>query len=154
MKKPNILFLFADDMRYDTIGILGNKEIKTPNLNKLAQNGVSFTNAHIPGGSIAAVCMPSRAMLNTGRSLFKLKDSGSYIPKNHALLGETLKNAGYKTFGTEKWHNGYRAYVRSFTNGGDIFFGGMYDHWKVPVYDYDDTGDYVHVPKRCDESWL
>ena len=145
MKKLNILFLFADDMRYDTIGILGNKEIKTPNLDKIAKSGTSFTNAHIPGGSIAAVCMPSRAMLNTGRSLFKLKDSGSYIPENHALLGETLKNAGYRTFGTGKWHNGYRAYARSFTDGGDIFFGGMYDHWKVPVYDYDDTGDYVHV---------
>src|SRR5690554_3284892 len=105
MAKPNILFLFADDMRYDTIGILGNKEIKTPNLDKLAQKGTSFINAHIPGGTVAAVCMPSRAMLNTGRFLFRLEDSGSYIPEDHALLGETLKNSGYTTFGTGKWHN-------------------------------------------------
>ena len=145
MKRPNILFLFADDMRDDTIHCLGNPDIVTPNLDFLAQSGTCFLNANIPGGSCAAVCMPSRAMLNTGRTLFHLKDFGSQIPEEHALLGETLKNAGYNTFGTGKWHNGYASYARSFTSGGEIFFGGMYDHWKVPVYDYDDTGDYVKV---------
>lgn len=144
-KRPNILFLFADDMRYDTIHALGNEDIVTPNLDALAQSGTCFTNAHIPGGCCAAVCMPSRAMLNTGRTLFHLRDFGAQIPPEHALLGETLKNAGYNTFGTGKWHNGYTSYARSFTDGGEIFFGGMYDHWKVPVYDYDDTGDYVKV---------
>lgn len=144
-KKPNILFLFADDMRYDTVHYLGNPDIVTPNLDYLAQNGTSFTNAHIPGGTCAAVCMPSRAMLNTGKTLYHLKDHGAQIPEEHALLGETLKNAGYNTFGTGKWHNGPSSYARSFTSGGEIFFGGMYDHWKVPVYDYDDTGDYVKV---------
>lgn len=142
-KRPNILFLFADDMRYDTICALGNPDIITPNLDALAARGTSFMNAHIPGGSCAAVCMPSRAMLNTGKTLFHLYDSGSDIPADHALLGETFKNAGYNTFGTGKWHNGYKGYARSFTSGGEIFFGGMYDHWKVPVYDYDDTGAYV-----------
>lgn len=144
-KKPNVLFLFADDMRYDTIGCLGNPDILTPSLDSLAHSGACFTNANIPGGSCAAVCMPSRAMLNTGRTLFHLKDFGAEIPPEHALMGETFKNAGYNTFGTGKWHNGYTSYARSFTAGGEIFFGGMYDHWKVPVYDYDDTGDYVKV---------
>lgn len=144
-KRPNILFLFADDMRYDTVHHLGNHDIITPNLDYLAQNGTSFVNANIPGGTCAAVCMPSRAMLNTGRTLFHLMDHGAQIPSEHALLGETLKNAGYHTFGAGKWHNGPSSYARSFQSGGEIFFGGMYDHWKVPVYDYDDTGDYVKV---------
>ena len=49
MSKKNILFLFADDMRYDTICALGNPEIKTPNLDELVRNGTAFLNAHIPG---------------------------------------------------------------------------------------------------------
>ena len=132
MSKKNILFLFADDMRYDTICALGNPEIKTPNLDELVRNGTAFLNAHIPGGSWAAVCQPSRAMLNTGRSLFHLDKLGASIPEEHALLGETLRNNGYRTFGTGKWHNCTRSYARSFSDGAQIFFGGMYDHWKVP----------------------
>ena len=143
-KKKNILFLFADDMKYSTIGALGNPEIKTPNLDELAKSGTSFTNAHIPGGSFAAVCMPSRAMLNTGRSLFHLNHFGEMIPEEHALLGETLLQNGYNCFGTGKWHNCTRSYARSFNDGAEIFFGGMYDHWKVPVYHFDEGGQYAN----------
>lgn len=142
MKQKNILFLFADDMRYDTICALGDPQIKTPNLDELAKNGTSFLNAHIPGGTFAAVCMPSRAMLNTGRSLFHLNHFGESIPEEHALLGETLLKGGYNCFGTGKWHNCTRSYARSFNDGAEIFFGGMYDHWKVPVYHFDETKEY------------
>lgn len=140
--KKNILFLFADDMRYDTIHALGNPEIITPNLDELVKNGTSFMNAHIPGGSWAAVCQPSRAMLNTGRGLYHLKDLGAAIPEDHALLGETLRQNGFNTFGTGKWHNCTRSYARSFSDGAEIFFGGMYDHWKVPLYHFDESGEY------------
>jgi len=167
-KKPNILFLFADDMRYDTIHALGDPQIITPNLDELAESGTCFSNAHIPGGSFAAVCQPSRAMLNSGRSLFHLQDLGAHIPPEHTCLGENLKNNGYNTFGTGKWHNCYESYARSFTSGAEIFFGGMYDHWKVPVYNFDPTGEYpkvvndvmdpgydnLMVPRRCDHSNL
>lgn len=145
MERPNILFLFADDMRYDTISALGNPEIKTSNLDKLASNGTSFMNAHIPGGTVAAVCMPSRAMLNTGRNLFHLENAGEGIPCEHTLLGEALQKSGYNTFGTGKWHNGYQSFARSFNAGAEIYFGGMYDHWKVPVYHYDPAGEYPNV---------
>lgn len=144
-KRPNVLFLFADDMRYDTIHCLGNPDVITPNLDELAQRGVSFMNAYIPGGTCGAVCMPSRAMLNTGRTLFHLTEHGADIEPEYALLGETLGKAGYNTFGTGKWHNGYTSYARSFQAGAEVFFGGMYDHWKVPTYDYDETGAYVQV---------
>lgn len=143
-KRPNILFILADDMRYDLISALGkNSQIKTPNLDSLVREGLCYTNAHIPGGTLAAVCMPSRAMIQTGRNIFHLQDQGARVPDDHALLGETLKEAGYETFGTGKWHNGTESYARSFTCGDEIFFGGMYDHWKVPANHFDPTGEYA-----------
>ena len=141
--KPNIVFFFTDDQRFDTINALGNKKIITPNIDSLVNTGVTFTHAHIPGGTSGAVCMPSRAMIHSGKSLFHLKNSGSSIPAEDSLLGETLKNNGYRTFGTGKWHNGTEAYARSFTDGDEIFFGGMNDHWNVPAHHYDPSGKYA-----------
>ena len=140
--KPNIVILFTDDQRFDTINSLGNSEIHTPNLDKLVKRGTTFTNAHIPGGTCGAVCMPSRAMLHTGRTLFHLQGEGQEIPKDHTLLGEYLQSLGYNTFGTGKWHNGTSSYARSFTDGGEIFFGGMWDHWNVPAHSFDNSGRY------------
>ena len=141
-KKPNILFFFTDDQRFDTIAALGNPEIKTPTMDSLVATGTTFTHAHIPCGTSGAVCMPSRAMLHTGRTLFHLDREGQDIPKSHVMLGETLQKAGYRTFGTGKWHNGTTSYARSFTDGGEIFFGGMQDHWNVPAHNFDPTGKY------------
>lgn len=142
----NILFFFTDDQRFDTIKALGNNEIITPNLDKLAQQGTVFTQAHIPCGTAAAVCMPSRAMLNTGRTLFHLEGAGENIPQDHTLLGETLQKSGYNCFGAGKWHNGTSSYARSFNVGAEIYFGGMFDHWNVPACDFAPTGKYV---SRC-----
>ena len=142
MPKPNILFFFADDQRFDTIAALGNSAIRTPNLDRLAAGGTAFTDAYIMGGSCGAVCMPSRAMLHTSRSLYHLADQGQSIPAEHAMLGETLRAAGYDTFGTGKWHNGEAAYARSFNHGAEIFFGGMGDHWNVPAHEFDPDGHY------------
>jgi len=141
-RHPNILFFFTDDQRFDTIHALGNDRISTPTMDSLVRSGTAFTNAYIMGGSCDAVCMPSRAMLMTGRTLFHLEEQGQAIPQEHVLLGEHLRRAGYETFGTGKWHNGSRAYARSFTAGAEIFYGGMEDHWNVPAYDFDPTGAY------------
>ncbi len=142
MPKPNILFVFTDDQRFDTLAGLGNPHIRTPHMDRLLERGVAFTHAHIPGGTSGAVCMPSRAMLHTGRSLFHLEGAGQSIPPEHTTLGEHLQACGYRTFGTGKWHNGRASYARSFTDGAEIFFGGMTDHWNVPAYDFDPTGRY------------
>jgi len=144
--KPNILLFFTDDQRFDTIGALGNDRIRTPNLDELVAAGTSFTRAHIPGGTCGAVCMPSRAMLHTGRTLFHIDREGQDVPESHITMGECFKAAGYATFGTGKWHNGGNAYARSFTCGDEIFFGGMGDHWNVPAYRFDPTGRY---DERC-----
>ena len=142
VKKKNVLFFFTDDQRFDTIHALGNDQISTPNIDELLANGTSFTQAHIPCGTSGAVCMPSRAMLNTGRTLFHIGGAGEEIPLEHSTIGETLRNNGYRTFGTGKWHNGQESFNRSFSDGAEIFFGGMADHWNVPSYDYDPTGKY------------
>lgn len=138
----NILFILTDDQRYNTITACGNPDIKTPNMDRLVREGTCFSHAFIPGGTSGAVCMPSRAMLNTGRTLFHLKGEGQSIPADHTCMGEVFRQAGYETFGTGKWHNGTEAYARSFSCGDNIFFGGMWDHWNVPTCCYDPTGQY------------
>lgn len=147
-KRPNILFLLTDDQRFDTIHALGNPDIITPNMDYLVARGAAFTQAHIPGGSSGAVCMPSRAMIHSGRRLYDLDGQGETIPESHTTLGEALRASGtplcpsYYCFGTGKWHNGPPAFTRSFDAGDNIFFGGMWDHWNVPVNRYDPTGQY------------
>ena len=140
--RPNIVFFFTDDQRFDALHAVGNDRIHTPTMDSWVGRGTTFTHAHIMGGTCPAVCMPSRAMLMTGRTLFHLQGEGQSIPLAHALLGESLRQAGYRTFGTGKWHNGPSSYARSFTDGAEIFFGGMEDHWNVPACDFDPTGRY------------
>ena len=141
----NILFVLTDDQRYNCLRAAGNPDIITPNLDRLAENGTLFTQAHIPCGTSGAVCMPSRAMLHTGRTLFHIQGEGQDIPGEHITMGECFRNAGYETFGTGKWHNGTPAYSRSFSCGENAFFGGMWDHWNVPVCRYDPTGEYDNI---------
>lgn len=141
-KRPNILFLITDDQRYGTIHALGNEEIRTPNMDRLVYGGTSFINAHIPGGTVSAVCMPSRAMLHSGRTLFHLEECGKQIPADHITMCQNFLEAGYHTAGIGKWHNGLESYGRSFDGGANIFFGGMWDHWNVPVNDFREDGLY------------
>ncbi|MBR0536238.1 MAG: sulfatase-like hydrolase/transferase [Clostridia bacterium] len=145
MKKTNVLFIITDDQRFDTIHALGNDEIITPNLDRLVERGTAFTRAHIAGGTCGAVCMPSRAMVLSGRNPFHLEELGGNIPSQHKTIGEVFKANGYETIGLGKWHNGCPAYARSFTQGAKIFFGGMWDHWNVPTCRYDPTGEYDNV---------
>ena len=69
-EQPNVLFIFADDLSYETIGAYGMLDIDTPNLDKLVERGTSFTHAYNMGAYSGAVCVASRAMLNSGRSVW------------------------------------------------------------------------------------
>jgi arylsulfatase A-like enzyme len=105
--QPNILFLFADDLCFEAIGAMGNKEVQTPNLDRLASRGMLFTHAYNMGSWHGAVCMPSRGMLNTGRFLWDFQKVDNQIPKEQSagrLWSEYLRAAGYHTYMSGKWH--------------------------------------------------
>ena len=72
--RPNVLFIFADDQRADTIAALGNPLIKTPNLDRLVARGVAFERAYMMGGNQGATCVPSRAMLLSARPLPRIDE--------------------------------------------------------------------------------
>ena len=141
-KPPNVVFLLADDQRFDTIHALGNGDISTPALDSLCGRGTAFTRAHIMGGTQPAVCVPSRAMLLTGRNLFSLEDTGNTIPEGHTTMPEAFRAAGYRTCGIGKWHNGPASYARGFTDGAQIYFGGMAYHFHLATHDFDPEGKY------------
>ena len=70
-KKPNFLFIFTDDQSYETVHAHGNAEVRTPNLDRLAEEGTSFMNAYNMGGWNGAICIASRTMITTGRSIWR-----------------------------------------------------------------------------------
>ncbi len=106
-KRPNIVFIFADDQCFDTINALGNKEIQTPNLDQLARRGTTFTQAYNMGSWSGAVCVASRTMLNSGRFVWNahaIHNTSEKEREQGRWWGEYLKSAGYRTYMTGKWH--------------------------------------------------
>jgi arylsulfatase A-like enzyme len=99
-RRPNILLILADDQRWDTIRALGNPEIHTPHLDRLVERGFHFTNAYCMGSMIGAVCLPSRTMLITGRSLWRIPANprAKTPPEGVPLLPTLVGAAGYDTF--------------------------------------------------------
>src|SRR5690625_2203744 len=105
-KNPNILLVVADDHRFDATYAFGNEEIKTPVLDSLVRNGVTFCNTYITGGLTEAVCAPSRACINTGNHALHASNVSELnrqldlmsINPHLLLLPEVMRQAGYHTF--------------------------------------------------------
>jgi arylsulfatase A-like enzyme len=134
---PNIVFLFSDDQRADTVHALGNAAIETPNLDRLVAEGTVFSRAYCMGAQQGAVCVPSRAMLLTGRTLFRIKETMD----GQGTWPEAFAKAGYATFITGKWHNQAPSLLRTFQEGRNVFLGGMgQDPYALPVQDFGAEG--------------
>lgn len=106
---PNIVFIYADDLGYGDLGCYGATQIQTPNIDRLAKQGLRFTNAH----ATSATCTPSRFSLMTGTYAWRKKGTGIapgnaslIIPVEKITLPAVLKKAGYRTAIVGKWHLG------------------------------------------------
>ncbi|MDC0210241.1 sulfatase-like hydrolase/transferase [Flavobacteriaceae bacterium] len=124
--KPNILIILADDAGYSDFGFMGSDEIKTPNLDKLASDGVIFNNAYVS----ASVCSPSRAGLLTGMYQQRFghecnldSDVNNSFDPNQITIAEALKTKGYRTGLIGKWHLGDKKQNHPLNNGFDYFWG-------------------------------
>ena len=147
-KPKNILIIYSDDHSYHALGAAGNKQIKTPNLDKLVKQGMYFTQAHVMGGNQGAICTPSRAMMLTGRYVNNLPGDGAIIPDSVISMPEVLRSKGYTTFHSGKWHNDKASHHRMFSHGGNIFFGGMHfenegGQFHPKVYSFNKDGNYA-----------
>ena len=108
-QKPDVLFIFVDDMTFDGLHILGNPDVITPHLDGLLESGVRFTNCYNMGGWSGAVSTASRSQLVTGQYLwntFAAKNEDKYrtLFENRDFWPQVMHDAGYKTYQTGKWH--------------------------------------------------
>ena len=124
--KPNIIIILADDAGYSDFGFMGSDEIKTPNLDQLANDGVIFNNAYVS----ASVCSPSRAGLLTGMYQQRFghecnldSDVNNSFDPNQITIAEALKTEGYTTGLIGKWHLGDKTQNHPLKNGFDYFWG-------------------------------
>lgn len=129
-KRPNIIYIMTDDMGYGDLSCYGQKKFTTPNLDKLASQGIKFVNAY----SAAPVCTPTRVAFVTGRfparthvglmePLAGRKDSVYGISPAIPTIGTQMKAAGYETALIGKWHLGFKPEFSANKNGFDYFFG-------------------------------
>lgn len=133
-QKPNIIVIFADDLGYGDLGSYGHPTIQTPNLDRMAAEGMRFTQFYVG----AAVCTPSRAALLTGRlgvrtgvygkgDVFR-QNSASGLPLNEITIAEMLKETGYSTGIIGKWHLGHLPQFLPTKQGFDYWFGIPYSN--------------------------
>ena len=109
IKKPNVILIYADDLGYGDLECYGAKNVKTPNVNKLAKEGIRFTNAH----AVAATSTPSRYSLLTGEYAWRKPNTdvaagnaGMIIRPTQYTMADMFKSAGYATGAFGKWHLG------------------------------------------------
>jgi arylsulfatase A-like enzyme len=159
LNRTNIIIIMADDLGYGDIGCYGSEFIQTPVLDKMASEGIKFTDYHSNG----AVCTPTRAALMTGNYqqkaglegvIYAKEDLRIYgISTSEKTMAEIFKDAGYKTGIFGKWHLGYNKEFNPTYHGFDEFYGyvsgnvdyishrdgiGIYDWWHNTELSYDE----------------
>ena len=130
--RPNVILIFADDQGYGDLSCFGSTKIKTPNIDRIAQEGRKFTSFMVA----SPVCTPSRAALLTGcypkrvgmhqHVLFPASKKG--LNPNEFTMGDHFKSLGYATACFGKWHLGHHKEVLPTSNGFDTYFGIPYSN--------------------------
>ena len=158
--KPNFILIVADDLGYGDLGCYGNKIVDTPELDKLAENGVRFTNAY----ASCTVCSPTRASLLTGKNPVALNltdfipgrqangpqphhklispDFNKHLPPDEITIAEQLKKLGYTNASIGKWHLGGKGYLPP-KHGFDLNIAGNAVGMPPSFY----------YPYTSDEKW-
>jgi arylsulfatase A-like enzyme len=136
---PNVVIIFTDDQGYQDVGCFGSPDIRTPHLDRLAEEGMRFTDFYVA----SSVCTPSRAGLLTGRYPVRMglaygvlfpHTGARGLPAAEQTLPELMKERGYRTACVGKWHLGHLDSFLPTAHGFDLFYGIPYsnDMWIAP----------------------
>jgi arylsulfatase A-like enzyme len=152
--RPNVVFVLADDLGWGDLSSYGAADIATPNIDRLAREGVRFTDFY----TAANTCSPSRAALLTGRypprtgvNAVLFHDTVEGLPQSEITLAELLRDAGYATALIGKWHLGSTDEFMPWSHGFDEFFGVPYSNDEANFYVYDGRH---RLPESVDKSRL
>jgi arylsulfatase A len=168
-KPPNVVIIMADDLGYGDLGCYGHPSIRTPNLDRMAADGMRFTDFY----ASAPVCTPSRAALLTGRLPVRsgmasdkrrvlYPNSTGGLPSSEITIAEALKGKGYATACIGKWHLGHRSEYLPTRHGFDFYYGLPYsnDMDTIPTAPRGASGrtdpkvEYWNVPLMRNEEVL
>jgi len=152
--RPNIVFILADDLGYGDLSSYEATDIKTPNVDRLAREGVRFTDFY----SAANTCSPARAALMTGRypprsgiNAVLFHDSPDGLPDSEVTIPELLRDAGYRTAMIGKWHLGNLDEYMPWNHGFMEFFGVANSNDEANFFVYDGSR---RLPEAVDQSQL
>ena len=128
-RRPNIILILTDDQGWGDISVNGNKDVHTPNIDKMTLNGVRFDRFFV-----SPVCSPTRAEILTGRhhvrtGVYDVSLGGERINVTEETIAEVFKTSGYKTAVYGKWHNGMQAPYHPNSRGFEDFYGFCSGHW-------------------------
>ncbi len=152
--RPNIIFIFADDLGYGDVGAYGATDIRTPHIDRLAAEGMRFTDFYAASNT----CSPSRAALLTGRYPLRsgvnavlFHDTMEGLPPEELTIAEVLYAAGYNTAMVGKWHLGHLPQFMPLNQGFEEFFGVPYSNDEKNFFVYDGE---QRIAEAVDQQWL
>jgi arylsulfatase A len=160
--RPNVVWILADDLAWGDPGCFGHEVLETPNLDRLAAEGVRLTDFYAD----APVCSPTRAALLTGRvpqrngltNVIETRDHATCLNPSETLVSELLQSAGYATALVGKWHVGAVPGARPNERGFDYFFGNLLGGLGFFTHDFMDQGIHDlwqdHTPIRRDGAYV